>query len=490
MEMKFSKTPLLYMQSIARTVESQEQSQQVRLSESMPDIDIILGSWGQVILRSKEWQTDHIQISGGTVVKILYQAQDKQLVCVDTWLPFQMTVEIPETNQDGNIIARPFLRSVDARTLSDRKISVRTTVGVSVEVTAPCEMQLHTPQEISNDVQILQNTYPVQLPVEVGEKLVHIEQDMDIGVGKTILRQSLDTVLSEHKIIADKLVIRANGILDILYLDENNEICSWNTEIPISQYAQLYDEYDSGATADICFAVTELETEQLENEGPKLKIGLLIQYTVYDRKDISVAEDAYALGHNIDITSQALQIPCVLSVDEHTAHPTIELQLEGHRILDVAAFLEELKPEFEGDVLCVRPSGAFYVLSIDPDGKFSNTSYRWEDLWKLNASPEIEADITAVFEGRPMIQGHKIIAPLCMKLITTMNRSIPVISDIQLGEAITPDPNRPSLILRRLGEDSLWQLAKKVGSTMESIKKANNIQQEPPDDQFLLIPLG
>jgi hypothetical protein len=58
-----------------------------------------------------------------------------------------------------------------------------------------------------------------------------------------------------------------------------------------------------------------------------------------------------------------------------------------------------------------------------------------------------------------------------------------------MEETTQPDPNRPSLILRRYAEDSIWELAKKTGSTVEAIQKLNGIQLEPEKDQMLLIPV-
>ena len=49
--------------------------------------------------------------------------------------------------------------------------------------------------------------------------------------------------------------------------------------------------------------------------------------------------------------------------------------------------------------------------------------------------------------------------------------------------------DRPSLILRRKGQDSLWQIAKDTGSTVEKIKAANGLEEEPAADKMLLIPI-
>ena len=77
-----------------------------------------------------------------------------------------------------------------------------------------------------------------------------------------------------------------------------------------------------------------------------------------------------------------------------------------------------------------------------------------------------------------------------MEITATTSRGIPMVTGLNLGEPRQADPERPSLILRRAGEKRLWDLAKASGSTVEAIRKANNLQDEPAPNQMLLIPVG
>ena len=63
------------------------------------------------------------------------------------------------------------------------------------------------------------------------------------------------------------------------------------------------------------------------------------------------------------------------------------------------------------------------------------------------------------------------------------------VTGLQLGEAEAPDPSRPALILRRCGGRRLWDIAKSTGSTVESIRKANGLTDDPESDNMLLIPV-
>ena len=60
---------------------------------------------------------------------------------------------------------------------------------------------------------------------------------------------------------------------------------------------------------------------------------------------------------------------------------------------------------------------------------------------------------------------------------------------LELGEEQGKNPDRPSIVLRRADGTRLWDMAKKAGSTVEAIRKANALEGEPASGQMLLIPV-
>ena len=77
---------------------------------------------------------------------------------------------------------------------------------------------------------------------------------------------------------------------------------------------------------------------------------------------------------------------------------------------------------------------------------------------------------------------------LPMDVTVSAGQGMTMITGLETGEHAQPDPNRPSLIVRR-ADGGLWQLARESGSTMEAIRQANGLEQEPAPGQLLLIPV-
>ena len=493
MELNFETIIVPYMQSVGRCSQSQELTQQVRLPDALPDIQNILSSWGQVVIRGKEWRSGCIEVSGGVKAWVLYTGEDGQKANpVETWLPFQFSWDVAATDRDGEIIAEPSLCSIDARTLSDRKILVRATVGIVMEALVPAETTVYDVGEVPAEVQILRNTYPMLLPVEAGEKIIQIEEPLD-SFGQdpdiSLLRYNLIPAVEENKIISDKLVMRGNAVLDVLFMDSACAIHSRRLEIPWSQYTQLNAEHEQDANVNLCFAVADMEIEKAEQSGFSLKCGIVSQYVVYENKPITVIEDAYVPNRIVNCTAETVSLPAILDTQDRILQVEADVQLLGHEILDISMLADSLQRRTEADRKTVMTSGSFQILSVDMEGNLCTAHAKWETNWVLDMHQNVQNDVTLSLTGVPKISGDSISGSIRLTSRSTATQGMQAINKIELGEAEQPDPNRPSIILRPIGNESLWQIAKSTGSTVDAIQKVNEIQQPVNSNQMLLIPI-
>ena len=498
MELQFNKTVIPCLRTVAREMQTQEQTQEVRLTDGMPDIGKVLASWGQILIRGKEWRSGGAGVSGGVMVWVLYAPEDgSEPRSVETWLPFQMKWEFPDTERDGTISILPMLRSVDARSLSARKLMVRAGVGMLGQAMVPGDAEVYSPGELPEDVRTLKRAYPVQLPREAGEKAFQLEETLTLpssvpGIEK-LIRYSLRPELQDSKVMADKVILRGIGNLDILYRGVDGQLHSWNFELPFSQYGELDREYDGNALAKICLAVTSLELEQGEEEGLNLKAGLTGQYVIYDRPVIEVVEDVYSPNRTVTPQLSQLHLPAILDSRSETVHAEQAVDAEGMRVADVVFYPDYPQQRRDGDRMSAELSGMFQMLGYDGDGQLQSAVSRWQDTWSMGASADAAVYMTVQQTGMPLAAQSgattNLRADMTVDTVTTAEQGLPMVTGIEMGEWREPDPNRPSLIVRRMGAERLWDLAKRTGSTVEAIQKANGLQQEPDSDQLLLIPV-
>lgn len=499
MELQFNKSVIPCLRTVAREVQIQEQTQEVRLSDGMPDIGRVLASWGQVLLRGKEWRSGGASASGGIMAWVLYAPEDcSDAQCVETWLPFQIKWDFPDSGRDGALCVSPMLRSVDARSLSARKLMVRATVGVLGQAMVPGEGELYMPADLPEDVFVLKNTYPIQIPVETGEKMFNLEESLTLPASvpeiAKIIRYNLNPVLTDSKVVADKLVMRGIANLELLYRGIDGQLHTWHWELPFSQYTELDEEYDADATARVWLAVTALELEQGEEEKLAMKADIIGQYVICHRQSLEVVADAYSPVRSVVPETAQMDIPSIL--DDRTETITVDYSVETNamQVVDVTFYPDQPSLRRSGDTVNAELSGQYQMLGYNPEGQLENMTGRWQDNKAVETAENTDVEMTVNGVERPQgaVNGGNanLHTEMHMSTQTVADRGIPMVTGLELGEARQPDPNRPSLILRRAGTDTLWDIAKHTGSTVDAIKEANGLSQEPHSEQMLIIPIS
>lgn len=497
LQLQFEKKEIPCLRTVKREVQNHEQTQELRVSDGMPDIGSIVGAWGQVILRSKEWQEDGMTVSGGTMVWVQYiPEEDGQPQCVESWLPFQMRWSFPGTQYDGKILTQCILRSVDARSTSARKLMLRTNVSVLGWALENEICELYEPTEIPEDIHLRKARYPVQLPVEAGEKAFALEEILQLPPSipklEKVVSYCLRPEITEEKLMNDKVIFRGNAVLHILYLADDGGQYAWDFDLPFTQYAELEKEYGEDAEVLLLPCVTALELDR-EADSLSVKIGLVCQYQISHRPVLEITEDAYSTRRKLDPILQELQLPGILESKTQTIHAQGTMPLDAMRLTDVEFRPLPVQTRNEGENSTIEVPGQFHLFYYDMEGIPRTGIHKWEQKVSMPQGDSVSTESISFALGKPqgtlMSGSVQLGSEITLITQTTASGTIPMITGLELGETQNLDPARPSVILRRPGGKSLWELAKESASSVEAIREANGLQTEPEDAQMLLIPV-
>lgn len=498
MELQFNKTTVSCLDPVLREVQNMELTQELRLGDSMPDVGHVLCAWGQPVLRSKEWRMDSVSFSAGLMVWVLYAPEDGSgEVCIDGWIPFQMKWDLPEGTPEGSIRIRCLPRFVDARAVSPRKLLVRAGVGAMGEAFAPREAELYQPGEVPESVQLLRHRYPIQLLREAGEKTFLLDESLSLPADAAGMEQVVcwrfAPKLTETKVLGSRVVFRGSGNLHLLCREEGGRLRGRDLEFPFSHFAELDREYGPDARGDLALCPTNLDLELGEQGQPRLKGEITAQYLITDKQLLELVKDAYSPGQELKAREQTLELPTVLETRRENLYGEQTISAEAEQMAD-AWFLPDFPRMRRGEAgLDLDAAGQFQTLYYGENGVLRSGSARWEGKQSIPADSGSEVMAVPV-PGEPP-QGTvgsgqlRMTGEFPMALTVTARERIPMVTGLELGELTKPDPGRPSLILRRMGENGLWDMAKESHSTVDAIRRANGLQEEPLPGQMLLIPV-
>jgi hypothetical protein len=494
MELEFDKRGLQYLKPLLQEVQTQEQTQELRLPDGMADLGHILGTWGQVILRSKEWRGDRVSITGGVMAFVLYAPEDGSGPGIlESWIPFQMKWDLEDGQREGELRVQCLLRFLDARVVSPRKIMLRCGIGAFGQAFRQETAQISVPGNLPGSVQLKKNRYPLRLPKMAGEKAFQMEEELSLpgNPGKLVSYQ-LEPRITECRMVSQRLMFRGTGLLHVVHLDETGGLMGHNLEVPFSQLIEPEGELSADAQGNIRMAVTGLELSQTPEGKLMLKAGLLAQYMLDDRELLEIVEDAYSPEQLLIPQLGELELPQILDRQQNTLQIRQTVRQDVRDIADVT-YLPDFPVRHRGDGVQLELPGMFQVLWYDEGGTLRSTTSRTEENWDMPAGENTRITAT-VLPGEPPVaspgSGMELRGETVVDVTAAASRGIPMVTGITLGERLPGDPARPSLILRRAGNAGLWDIAKSTGSTVDAIRRANGLEAEPRPEQILLIPVS
>ena len=494
MELQFESRKVSCLQQVKWETKQQELTQEVRLTEQQPDIGSVLAAWGQCLIRGKQWHSGSMEVSGGVMAFVLYSPEDgSPSRNVQTWLPFSFRWELPQTKHDGVIQVRCRLTGMDARSASARKLIVRADVLAVAEAMVPEEQELLQLKDPPEDLQLHVQKIPVTIPSEAGEKAFTIEDTLQFTgngpVPERMVRYHIHPEIIDRKVMSDKVVFRGTALVHTLFADSEGLLYSRDFEVPFSQDAPLDRERDPEAVCTVCPVATALEVEQNAQGGWQVKAGFACQYVVFDTPVLELIQDAYSnLRHTESVVTE-LPLPAMLHREESLVNLSAQPEAQGSRGVDAEVYYYQPTEE-EGEI---ELSGSTQLLYADMEGQLRTIHTPWRQSIAYPEKDKTHLQVTAVPSGKVRSSvspsGSEVQWDLLVDMVRNQKGGLQQLSKLDVSEPRTPDPDRPSLILRKAGTENLWTLAKLCGSTEESIRNANGLDGEPEPGKLLLIPV-
>ena len=147
----------------------------------------------------------------------------------------------------------------------------------------------------------------------------------------------------------------------------------------------------------------------------------------------------------------------------------------------------------DADVVNAELHGLLYMLYYDSNGEIQCTPVKTECVYSVAADQNCSMRFWIKPSGKAQDTVSGGVVNGCGSVLLGMRseskQGLAFVSGLDIDESSNESAQRPGLVLRRVNGHSLWELAKATGSTVEAIKMANHIENEPDRKQLLLIPV-
>ena len=492
MELEFQQVQIPYLRSVLYETVLHEESGEAGVPDTVPDMERIIDSYAAAVLRSKECQADAVSLTGDIQAGVSFLASGEDTPRqLSVYLPFTLRRPAPGVEQ-CTVSVR--VRSVDARMLSSRRVSVRVGLCLTLRLWQNAEQTCFVPDPAERRVQLKCADYPMRLTRECAEKTLLLRDSLrpDAGLPEMlrILHTDAACVLSDAKLSGSQAVCKGTVQFSILYETPDLTLCSAALSLPFSGLIELEGSYDEQGL-EIVPVFTSVNAAP-ESGAVAVEAGVCLQCLVTQTVSVRTVEDAYATRGvlHTEYRSCAMQP----QLDSRLLRQELRQELPAQASEVVRAEALPDAPEIQqSEGLCrVRVPVGLRVLYRDGQGEYRQTASRAElnaEVPAENAACRAEVWADGVLFAAPAAGRIEVRLPMALRLCWYDEGEKRCICALRLDEG--PREERPAVIIRTLEEDAaLWDIAKELRTTVSAIRTANDLEGETaPAGTMLLIPI-
>ena len=468
------------------------------LSEGKPDIVGKIKERGEVVIDRVKGMDDKVLVAGYLHYRVLYRTE-QGFDCTEDKIPFEEIVKLEGVTPQDIFKCVHYLEDLSVHIIHSRKINVKALIRINI--TAKALYDREAVEKISMDnLQSKTKKINVMTLLSSEKDVFRIREGINLPVsGDTVdklLWYEMEMEGLEYRLRDGELGIKGElSVFCIYSLSQGEELNYYNEKIPFSGKLELNNNPED-AYADINATITEKNmTLRADNNGePKLldvEVIMDLDIKAYAEEKVEVLEDAYSPACDLEITRE--KIECENIVMKNNFQCKAEgawglIDRDAIRLLNSmgTVFIEEIISTTDGLVA----EGAVIVDVLyeksDKDNKLGFVRYKLPFSQKIEGVPYNDAYIysckTEGLKINTVLMNNEIsikcVLGIDMMLTKVMEDEI--ITNIKEGE---PDYNRvknlPGItgyIIRQ--GDTLWDIAKRYGTTIDKIMETNNMSSE------------
>ena len=312
MDMELQRVTLEGYRPVAQGMLSQEETLESIVPDACPDIARIVSASGKVFLRDKELGEGTMRLTGNARVSVLYIPEGEELPrSLEVTIPFQCVRDDPRFHAGCPVLADLQAASADARTINPRKMLVRVVVA---GWTAAYDRER---RELSADLaggegeglQKLLISRKCCIIPDVAEKSFTFSDVLRPPASRPELEELLlyraELGAADAKFIGKKLVLKGDVQLCALYRSGEG-LNQARFELPFSQILDM-GELPEEAEPEVAVALKSADCRAREGEL-EVALELLAQAAVWERRPVTLIEDAYCVGRPIDVERAPIQL--------------------------------------------------------------------------------------------------------------------------------------------------------------------------------------
>ena len=473
--------------------------------DSKPDILNTICTSGVVSVYKKEIKDEKVRLDGNIDTYIMYMPDgvNDSVRGLNTSLDFSENINVPNCQEGMNATTEIKVKSIDCKVLNGRKIGIKATLEIYLKIYSNEDVEVINEVQNANNIQILKEDLKVNSLIGQGNTKISAKDNIPIDAMDNlaeILKCNINMVDKDIKTSYNKVLTKSEVEVKIIYLTEDNRINTITSRIPVVGFIDIPNVMDEN-TCDVNYEIKNVIIKPNSQEEHSICVEVEIEVTcsVYEEKNLNLIQDMYSPCENIEFNKKEVlamtdkqESKCTKQINEKINLKNIQNQT----LIDVdiePTILKESKINtkilYEGELNLnfIFVNSEMKISIKDAKIPFEYTVENLQNGESLQTNNQIEIkQKDFIIQDSGDVQCN-----IDMEADTNMYRTanVNIIDSVQEnGEREEQDYSIVMYIVKK--GDTLWNIAKMFGSTVDSIARVNGI--ENPDEinigQKLFIP--
>jgi len=505
MDISLSGEKISWMKPVCGCRFTREETAEIIVPDTQPDILRVVCADGTPLLRGKDADAGRVTVSGVAEATVLYVPEDEKGVQkLEASIPFSASAENEEITPECLLTARVTLCSADARAVNPRKVVVRLELAYEIGCYLPSACTLFSAAE-SEGVQLLPAEKEAELPSAVGEKTFVVTDELKLPAGAQPIAEmllcTLQMTAEDCKSVGNKTLVKGTAQVRALYRADGGALCAASFSSPYSQIVETGTPGEAAAfdagVMPTGFFVSRGVSAADGGAAYTMEVHAVAQCVAYCWSRLAYIADAYSTKFDLALTQDTVEFSAApeRTQGESEASGAIAAKDPSEPAAVSAKAGSVSRTEKDGITTLTAGVGVTVVYTgVDgaPESAFRRIEASCELSAADGAAMEAFAEIGGEAAARVTPDGFDVSVPVRFTAQGSSRVSFTAVSAIGYDEEKPKETaGMPSLTVCRAAEGgSLWDLAKKFGSTTELIVSANALGDTafPETGSVLIIP--
>lgn len=485
-----------YKKCMFRESKEHQLESQLNLPDYYPDVCRILSCKVSTYVENCYADSDRINADGIAVIRLLYCAQDKTLHLFETEQRFTKAVILQKAIQSPIVSCCYQTENVHYRAVGPRRIDIRTYIKLSADVSVVAEVSCST--SLPDGIEKLIRSYDLFDISSCCSEMFTINEDFSLRDERIKESKILDStariLTTDIKCVQDKILIKGNAELDVLYLCSEEQILfKYSESIPFSQIIDLYGLKETDKTF-VCLRAQQPVLTIKDSGECEFSLRVKADITAGESITAYVMEDIFGSSCEVSMTLENEAPHKNVRAYRDSFSVTSDHEKTEYSELQILSLYSE-NPVFNADItqekMTVNGHVKINIFAQTEDGIVSfSRNIPFEYVREVdscsNADINLQVSCTAVTCNATM-NGIQIKAELELVGYSILNESISFVSSYSV-DAIEQrhEFDTVTLYFAEPGE-SIWEIAKLNRVSLQSLKMNNDLSGDFIEDEKVLI---